>query len=148
MNGSESKVLHLIHLNINSLLPKIDELQYIANSSSAVVVGISKSKLIESIFQLEIQTNNYDLLRRSETETLEVLLAISEVILVTSKSNTFLKKSKIFSLKFFEKPKTKPIVVGVIYRSLSQNSFFEILNKYFPCIDTDAKETNILVILT
>ena len=31
-------------------------------------------------------------------------------------------------------------MVGIINRSPSQNSFLEILNKNFPCIDTDAKE--------
>ena len=37
----------------------------------------------------------------TETETVEVLLTISEVIKVTFKNNFFLKKFKIFSLKFF-----------------------------------------------
>ena len=41
-------------------------------------------------------------------------------------------------------PKTKPIVVGIIYRSPSQNKFLETPNKNFPSIDTDAKETYIL----
>ena len=35
-------------------------------------------------------------------------------------------------------------MVGIIYRSPSQNSFLEILNKNFPSIDTHAKETYIL----
>ena len=35
-------------------------------------------------------------------------------------------------------------MVGSNYRSPSQNSFLEILNKNFPSIDTDAKETYIL----
>ena len=42
----------LIHLNINSLFPKIDELQHIANSSNAAVIGISESKLDGSVLQL------------------------------------------------------------------------------------------------
>ena len=43
MNGMYLKLkgLHLIRQNINSLLPKIDEPQYIANSSNAAVKGIS-----------------------------------------------------------------------------------------------------------
>ena len=56
----------------------------------------------------------------TETENMEVLFAISDVIYVTSINNTLLKKSKNFSLKFSYK--TKPIVVGIIYRSLSQNN--------------------------
>ena len=35
-------------------------------------------------------------------------------------------------------------MVGIIYRSHTQNNFLEILNKNFPSIDTDAKETYIL----
>ena len=38
------KGLHFIHLNINSLLPKIDELRYIAKNSNAAVIGISETK--------------------------------------------------------------------------------------------------------
>ena len=48
-NISETKVLHLMHLNINSLLPKIDELRYITRPSNAAVIGISESKLDKSI---------------------------------------------------------------------------------------------------
>ena len=46
---------NLIHLNINSLLPKIDEIRYIAERTKAAVIGITESKLHESIFQSEIQ---------------------------------------------------------------------------------------------
>ena len=35
-------------------------------------------------------------------------------------------------------------MVGIIYRSPSQNNFLEILNENFPSFDTDAKETHIL----
>ena len=34
-----------MNININSLLPKIDELQYIVNFSEAAIIGISESKL-------------------------------------------------------------------------------------------------------
>ena len=37
--------LYLIHLNINSLLLKIDELRDIAKRTKAAVIGISESKL-------------------------------------------------------------------------------------------------------
>ena len=60
-NISETKVLHLMHLNINSLLPKIDELRYITRPSNAAVIGISESKLDKSITLSEILINNHDL---------------------------------------------------------------------------------------
>ena len=51
-----------MHININSLLPKIDELQYIAKLSEAAVIGISESKLDDSVLSSEIQMENYDLI--------------------------------------------------------------------------------------
>ena len=41
--------LHFLHLNINSLLPKIDELRHIANKSKVAVIGISESKLDDTV---------------------------------------------------------------------------------------------------
>ena len=63
MECFKSKGLNLVHFNMNSLFLEIDELQYIANSSNATIIGISRSKLDESVLQLEIQRNHYDLLR-------------------------------------------------------------------------------------
>ena len=42
------------------LLPKIDQLRYIARLSNAAVVKISKSKLDKSITNLEILIDKYD----------------------------------------------------------------------------------------
>ena len=54
MDISETKGLHPMYLNIHSLLPKIDELRYIARPSNAAVIGISESKLDKSITNLKI----------------------------------------------------------------------------------------------
>ena len=43
--------LHFIHLNINSLLPKIDELREIVKISNPTVIGITKAKLDNSILR-------------------------------------------------------------------------------------------------
>ena len=40
----KTKGLHLMHLNINSLLPKIDELRHMTWLSNAAVIGIYESK--------------------------------------------------------------------------------------------------------
>ena len=55
--------LHFLYFNINSLLPKIDELRYIAKLTNAAVIGISESKLDDSVPTSEIQVDEYDLLR-------------------------------------------------------------------------------------
>ena len=56
------KGLYLFHLNPNSLLPKTDELRYIAKPSNAAVIGITESKLNNYILDSEIQIDNYQIL--------------------------------------------------------------------------------------
>ena len=57
-NVSKDRGLHFIHLNMNSLLPKIEELRYIAKSTNAAVIGICESKLDASVLDPEISINN------------------------------------------------------------------------------------------
>ena len=57
-NVFKNRGLNFIHLNINSLLPKIDELRYIAKSTNAAVIGICESKLDASVLDPEISINN------------------------------------------------------------------------------------------
>ena len=51
-----------MHININSLLPRIEELQYIAKVSEAAVIGISESKLDHLVRSSEMKIENYDLI--------------------------------------------------------------------------------------
>ena len=62
-NIFKSKGLHFIHLNINSLLPKIEELRIIAKSTNAANTGISQSKLDEYTLKPEIQIDDYKILQ-------------------------------------------------------------------------------------
>ena len=55
--------LHILDLNINSLLPKIDEIRFIAKQSNASIIEISESKLDSSILNSELDNGEYDLIR-------------------------------------------------------------------------------------
>ena len=57
-----SKDLHFIHLNVNSFLRKMDKLRNIVKLSNAAVIGISESKLDDSILLSEITIGNYNTL--------------------------------------------------------------------------------------
>ena len=63
--------LHFIHINIKSLLPKIEELPCIACLSYSAVIGISESKLDNFIFDLEIEFDGYNILLFTEIYTEE-----------------------------------------------------------------------------
>ena len=45
-------------LNVNSLLPKIDELRNITKLSNAEFIGVSKSKLDDSVLSSDIHIDN------------------------------------------------------------------------------------------
>ena len=71
-----------MHLNINSLLPKIDYLRHMARLSNAAVIGIYELKLGKSITNSEILIDSYDLfvvtLRMTRIETEVALPTILE----------------------------------------------------------------------
>ena len=62
-NIFKNKGLHFIYLNINNLLPKIEELRFIAKSTNTEVIGIYESKLDASVLEQEINIDNYKVLR-------------------------------------------------------------------------------------
>ena len=55
--------MHILHLNINRLLPKIDEIRFIAKQSNASIIGISECELDSSILNSELDIDEYDLIR-------------------------------------------------------------------------------------
>ena len=55
--------MHFIHININNLLPKIDEIRDISNITNASIIGISETKIDETIWSSESEVDGYDLVR-------------------------------------------------------------------------------------
>ena len=139
----KTKGLHLMHLNINSLLPKIDELRHMARLSNAAVIGICESKLDKSITNSEILIDNYDLLRCDRNRNGGGVACYIRNDLSYTQKNLF--PNDIENV-FFEihLPKTKPITVGIVYRPPNQTNFIKTLNENFAKLDTTNKETYIL----
>ena len=54
-NNFRHRELHFLHLNINSLLPKTDELRDIARLTNAAVIRISESKSDNSMLTSEFE---------------------------------------------------------------------------------------------
>ena len=59
----DKRGLHLIHLNINSVLPKIDELCEIAKKTWATVIGLTETKLDATVLNGEVNIDGYELIR-------------------------------------------------------------------------------------
>ena len=62
-----NKGLHLIHLNVNSVLPKIDELRNIGKCSNAAVIGITETKLDNIVYDPEFIIDGYSIVRNDRT---------------------------------------------------------------------------------
>ena len=131
--------MHLIHLNINSLLPKIDELRDIAKRTKPAVIGILESKLDCTVFDPEIYIDNYEILRfdRNRHGAGVACYIRSDI---SYKLNSFL-PNEIENITFdILMPNTKPITVGIIYRPPNQSKFLDIFKENLPKLNTSYRE--------
>ena len=62
-NIFQERGMHFIHLNINSLLSKTDEIRYIAKLTNATVIVLSETKLDSTVLSSKLQIEGYDLVR-------------------------------------------------------------------------------------
>ena len=62
-NPFKNRGLHFIHININSLYSKIDEVRDIVFRTKAAVIGISESKLDDTFNDSEVKIPGYSVLR-------------------------------------------------------------------------------------
>ena len=136
--------LHLIHLNINSLLSKIDELRAIAKKSRAAVIGITESKLNESVTDGEINIDGYEVIRSDRNRHGGgVACYIRNDISFNPRGNFSSEVENIFLDMLF--PKTKPILIGILYRPPDQSKFLDKLSTAISETDNfDAQEVYIL----
>ena len=63
----EKKGLHFVHLNIRSLLPKLDELRILARNIRAACICITETWLDNTVFDSEIQIAGYDIRRKDRS---------------------------------------------------------------------------------
>ena len=55
--------LHFLHLNVNGLLSKIEELRLTAQKINGAVIGISETKLDKSVLDGEVNIDGYEIKR-------------------------------------------------------------------------------------
>ena len=135
--------LHFIHLNVNSILPKIEELRSIAQNTKAAVIGISESKLDKTVFDSEVAIEGYDLLRKDRNRHGGgVACYVRNDICYNPKKILQDDLENIFIDILL--PKTKPITVGIVYKPPNQTGFIEKLNLICNDFDSANAEVHIL----
>ena len=106
--------LHLIHLNINSLLSKIDELWEIARKTRATVIGITESKLDRSVLDGEINIDGYELVRSDRNRHGGGVACYIRSDISFNVRGDFSSEIENIFLDILL-PKTKPILIGILY---------------------------------
>ena len=125
-----------MRLNINSLLNKIDELRYIARSSNAAVIGITETKLGNTVYDSEVTVDGYNIVRNDRNRNGGgVACYIRNNICFNRKTCISDNIENIFIDLLF--PKTKPISVGIIYKPASQSQFLQQMITEFEALDLD-----------
>ena len=135
--------LHFIHLNISSLLPKIDELREIAKHSNASVIGITESKLDESVFDSEISIEGYDIVRNDRNRHGGGVVCYVKNNLSYNVKKEFENDIENIIIDIFL-PKTKPITVVVFYRPPHQANFLDRVSESLDKLNLENSEIYIL----
>ena len=114
-------------MNINSLLSKIDELREIARKTRATVIGITESKLDGSVLDGEINIDGYELVRSDRNRHGGGVACYIRSDISFNVRGDF--SSEIENI-FFDilLPKTKPILIGILYRPPEQSKFLDNLS--------------------
>ena len=89
MEYFQKKGWHILHLNVNSLLPKIEKTRSIAKQSNASIIRISKSRLDSSILTSEVDSVGYDIIRmdrsrRGDRIACDITKSLSHYLIIIS----------------------------------------------------------------
>ena len=137
------KCLHFLHFNINNLLPKIDELKFIANKTKAVVIGITELKPDHTIPNLEVNLPGYDILRGDRNRNgAGVACYIRKGLCFNTRAlNCKQIENIIFGIVL---SKLKLVTISIFYRPPNQANFMELIAKGFSHINLKDNEIYLL----
>ena len=126
--------MHFLHFNINSLLPKTDEINFIAKQSNASTIGINESKLNTSVTNIEVNFVGYDVIRMDRSRRGGGFACYIIKSLSYNHKSSFCPNIEIISTDIFL-TKSKLILVSMLYRPPGKSGFTEYL-------DNSLKESN------
>ena len=128
------KGLHFVHISINSLPPKIDELRYLTKLSNVSIIGIGETNLVACVSSSEIEIEGYEPLRIDRSRRGDCVACYIKRFLAYIYKENFCKSTENIFIDIFL-PKTKPILVGILYRPSDKNNFVKNLEETFTGCD-------------
>ena len=135
--------LHFLHINVNSLPSKIDELRDIVSCTKPAILGITETKLDSSVSDQEINISDYSILRNDRDRNGGGVACYIRTDLCFNRRHVF---SNSIESVFFDLliPKVKPISIGIFYRPPNVTNFLEIFRNNLKLIDFTKSEVYFL----
>jgi len=124
----DKRGLRFMHVNINSILLRIEELRYIASASKISVIGISESKADSPITNEEISNPGYHILRKDRNRNGGGVLAYIKESLSYNLRDDFDSQNESIFFEIFL-PRSRPILIGIAYRPPNDSDFIKILHE-------------------
>ena len=115
-----------IHININSLLPKFDEVRYIASITNVSIIGISETELDETIWSNELEVAGYDLVRSRRGGCFACYIKNS---IAYSCKDSFCSNTESIFVDIIL-PNSKSILLGILYRPPKKSDFVKYINVF------------------
>ena len=114
--------MHSLHINVNSLLSKSDELKDVVGHTKPAILGITESKLDSSVSDQEVNISVYIILRSDRNRYGRGVACYVRADLCFNRRNAF---SNSIENVFFDLliPKLKPFSIGIFYRLPNVNTF-------------------------
>ena len=135
--------LHFLHINVNSLLSKIDELRDVVGHTKPAILGITESKLDSSVSDQEVNISGYSILRSDRNRYGGGVNCYVRADLCFKRRNVF---SNSIENVFFNLliPKLKSLSIGIFYRPPNVNTFLETFVNNLKLIDLKKTEVYFL----
>ena len=111
-------------------MPKIDEVCYIANITNVSIIGISETKLNETILSSELEIDGYDLVRLDRSRRGGGVACYIKDLIAYKYKDRFCSNTASISVDIFL-PKSKPILLGILYRPPNKSDFIKHINNIF-----------------
>lgn len=134
-----------MHLNVRSLLNKIDEIRLLFKSNKAHIISFSETWLDCSISDSEIEIQNYTIIRKDRNRKGGGVCGYirSDICfnVRTDLDNAHIEAVWLDILL----PKTKPLLVGILYRPPTQSVFYDRLEETCSSAIDHGKRETILI---
>ena len=124
------KGLHFLHINLNSLLSKKDEIRCIAKKTKTAIIGITESKLEHTVPDSEVNFSGYHILLCDRNRNVGGVAFYIRKDLCFSTRTLHCKEIKnlVFDILL---PKLKPFTIGVSYKPPNQAEFIDLMVEIF-----------------